>query len=472
MCFATGTTSVGMKGRILLSVLLIAANYATAQVPGTQYFMNSLPQYVTNNPAFVPKYKFAMGLPGSMVEVNYFNNGFAYNDLIQREGGRRVTSPLKLSNVVPARTYITGNTQVDLFRLGMQIGDNSYLSLNSSVRGYSRTMIPKEAVAIFGGGNNPYAASTQNISMQSDMTFFWENSVGFAIEPVENFTVGARVKILRGFVNAQTLTANAAVYNSHDSVTLAATMNSRTSGIQNRNDDFHLSNYSGNNGFAVDLGATYKPVDRLTLAFSLLDLGSINWKRNLYQYTLDPSTANYRYTKSDLDKTLNKDEGAGIVDTLKSRFKPQERQGSPYSTVLPAKMLVSADYDFEKNLSVGAMFFAQRYMDRISSGMTLAMNKHFGKVISTTLSYSIYEKTYNNFGAGLSLNFTPIQIYAVSDNINGLINPKSAQTLTLRGGVNIVWGWKEDAPKRTFIKASPERKKAASNSADLRKRGR
>jgi hypothetical protein len=442
----------------LLAILVIVVNYASAQVPGTQYFMNSLPQYVTNNPAFIPKYKFALGLPGSMVDANYLNNGFSYNDLIRNVEGRRVTTRLRLDEALPSKTFITGTAQFDLFRLGLQVGDDSYLSLNSAIRGYSPTMIRK---------------TTDNVAVQSNMTLFWENSMGFATTPVKNLTLGARVKILTGFVNANTVTANAAIYNTSDSVTIATTMNARTSGVQNRNDDFRFSKYSGNNGFAIDLGVTFKPVDKLTLAASLLDLGSIRWKNNLYQYTLDPSTANYTYTKSELDKTLNDDPGTGqIVDTLKSRFKPQEKPGSAYSTMLPSKMLLSANYDVGRNFSVGTMFFAQRYMNKTSTGMTFAMNKHFGKIISTTLSYSIYEKTYNNFGAGLSLNFTPIQIYAVTDNINGLFNPESAQTLTFRGGVNFVWGWRDEVKKRSFIKASPERKKEASNSANLRKKRR
>src|SRR4051812_17559358 len=104
--------------RICLMIALTAVGgNALAQVAGTQYMMNSLPQYVTNNPAFVPKYKYALGLPGSMIDFNYYNNGFNYNDLTSTVNGKRVASISKLTSVLPSKTYITTTTQLDIFRI-------------------------------------------------------------------------------------------------------------------------------------------------------------------------------------------------------------------------------------------------------------------------------------------------------------------------------------------------------------------
>jgi hypothetical protein len=450
-----------MKMKIIsLVVASIAAfNVSWAQVATTQYFMNSLPQYVTNNPAFIPKYKFALGLPGSMIDLNYYNNGFNYNNAVRMENGKRVADLSRLTRALPDKTYITTTMQLDLFRFGLKIGTNAYLSLNSTVRGYGRAMMPKDALALVATGNNEYVGRTMSVSPEGEMMAFWENSIGLAVTPVENLTVGARVKLLRGFVNTTTTTANATVYTGDYDITLAADMTVKSSGIRNMSDGFKLANYSGNTGFAFDLGATFKPIDKLTVAASLIDLGAIKWKNDLDQYTLDKSKANYTFSGFDIDKLIGGElQNGSVMDSLKAKFKPEELAGSAYSTMLPGKALISANYDVMKNFSVGTMFYVERFMGRVATGWSVGMNKHFGKILSTSLSYTVSNRSFNNLGAGLSLNFTPVQIYVVGDNLLRLplstaIHQgatdffKSTQVFTLRAGVNFVWGWADDVGK-------------------------
>ncbi|MEI9918784.1 MAG: DUF5723 family protein [Bacteroidota bacterium] len=435
-----------------------------AQIAGTQYLMNSVPQYVTNNPAFVPKYKFALGLPGSMIDVNYYNNGFNYNDITSVNNGKRVADLSKLTSVLPPKTYITTTAQVDLFRLGLKIGDKAYLSAASSVRGYTRAMIPKDAISLLVNGNSAYVGQTASISPAAETQMFWENSVGLGISLTENLSVGARVKLLRGFMNINTTSANATISVADNySLTMAADMNVKTSGIHNADDGFKFSNYSGNTGLGVDLGATFKPFDKLTLAASLVDIGAIKWKYNTYQYTLDKSKATYTFQGVDVDKLIegHSDYGKSLVDSVKTKFKPDEKQGSSYSTALPAKAFVSADYMVVRNFHVGGVIYAERFNGRTFTGMTLGANKHFGKILSTTVSYTLSNRSFNNLGAGLSLNLAPIQIYVVGDNLlrlplsaiahqnaNDFIN--STQVFTLRAGVNFVWGWTDDIRKESY----------------------
>jgi hypothetical protein len=465
---------------ILLIVALTVGSRATAQVAGTQYFMNSVQQYSTNNPAFIPKYKFSLGLPGSMIDVGIYNSGFNYNDLTKTENGKRVVTLPRFVSGLPDKSYITSTVQLDLFRFGLRIGNGSYLSLNSSVRGYGRGMIPKDAVSLVVNGNASYIGKTASISPEAEMMLYWENSIGLAVTPVENLTVGARVKMLRGFLNANTATANAtvSVADNYD-ITVAADLDARTSGLQALDDKLSLSNYS-NNGFAFDLGATYKLLDKLTLAASLVDIGAIKWKYNTYQYTLDKTKATHTFTGFDMNKLVNgESQGNATMDSLETKFKPVEKQGSAYSTMLPAKAFLSANYDVFNNFSAGAVVYAERFMGRTSTGVTLGMNKHFGKVLSTNLSYTISNRSFNNLGAGLSLNLAPIQIYVVGDNllrlpvsvavnknVNEFVN--STQVFNLRMGLNFVWGWKKDG-KTIEDKSYNSKKKGVKTSSDADK---
>jgi len=463
-------------------LLIAAGTPALAQISGTQYFMNSLPQYVGNNPAFFPRYKFALGLPGSMIDVTYTNNGFNYNDLTREENGKRIVTLPRFAATLPEKTYITTTAQVDLFRLGFHINSSAYLSLNSTVRGYGRTMVPKDAVSLLVDGNAAYIGKTASISPAGEMMLFWENSAGLAVSPTEKLSVGARVKILRGFFNANTATANATVAVAENyNMTLAADMNVRTSGIQS-DQKFSLSNYSGNNGMAFDLGATYRVFDKLTVAASLIDLGAIKWKNDTYQYTLDKTKANYTFEGVDIGRMIDGDSqyGQSLMDSLEAKFKPEEKQGASYRTALPAKMYASATYDIMKNFSVGTVFYGEKFMGRFATGWTLSANKHFGRVLSTSVSYTVSNRSFNNLGAGLSFNFAPLQIYVVGDNLlrlplsaaahknmNEFIN--STQVFTLRTGINFVWGWMNDTGKKIEDKSFNSKKKDVKTSSDKSK---
>jgi hypothetical protein len=416
-----------------------------------------------------------------MFDVGYYNSGFNYNDLTKTENGKRVVTLPRFVSALPDKTYITTTVQMDLFRFGLRIGDGTYLSLNSTVRGYGRGMIPKDAVSLVVNGNAGYIGKTASISPEAEMTMFWENSVGLAVTPIEKLTVGARVKLLRGFLNTTTTTANATVSVADNyNITVAADLNARTSGVQGLGDNFNLSNYSGNNGFAVDLGATFKLLDKLTLAASLVDIGAIKWKYNTYQYTLDKTKATYTFDGFDANKLINgESQQQTTTDSLEAKFKPVEKQGSAYSTALPGKAFISANYDVFNNFSVGTVIYAERFMGRTSTGWTLGMNKHFGKVLSTTLSYTVSNRSFNNLGAGLSLNLAPIQIYLVGDNLlrmplsaavnknmNEFIN--STQVFNLRAGVNFVWGWKK-AGKAVEDKSYNSKRKNVKTSSDTDK---
>ena len=70
---------------LIVGMVLVYQGYA--QTEATSYFMNSIPQVAIHNPAFVPNYKFSIGLPFSSIMMGYSNNGFSYNDLVTRQDG-------------------------------------------------------------------------------------------------------------------------------------------------------------------------------------------------------------------------------------------------------------------------------------------------------------------------------------------------------------------------------------------------
>lgn len=215
-----------------------------------------------------------------------------------------------------------------------------------------------------------------------------------------------------------------------------------------------MGDYLRNNGWGVDLGATYRVMDRLTVGASLVDIGYVKWTNNTYQYTLDPAKAKYTFQGVDINQVVNNNTNYinAQGDSIQAKFKMTETPMGAYTTMLPAKMYLSGKFDIKDNLSVGALFFSESFRGRYASGLTASLNKNFGKILSTSVSYTVSNRSYNNLGLGISLNVSPVQFYIVGDNLlrapvsliasqnlNSYIN--SSQLLTVRAGLNFVFGW-------------------------------
>jgi hypothetical protein len=469
-----------MKKHLVLiigTMVLAVINAAHAQIETTSYLMNSLSQSVISNPAFVPKYKFSLTLPGTSLMAAYSNNGFSYNDLIRKEDGKVIADLSKWAGKLPGKTNITTAFQVDLLRLGIRINPKLYITLNSTAKAYNLTIIPKDVASLFVNGTTPYVGKSLSMSPELQLTSYLENALGFSYEVTKQLRIGARLKMLNGIVGINTKTSdlNVAIADNY-SITASADAKVQTSGLHNidQSGSFsdQISNYLQNKGWGIDLGGTYKLTDKLTLGASLIDIGQISWKNNTYEYSLDKATANYTFSGIDAKELFNgnskpfKDQ----IDSIKNKFDWKEKQSGSFKSALPAKMYLSGSYEVTKGFTAGAIVFAEKFHGRFSPGLALAMNKNFGKVLSTSLSYTLSNRSFGNFGAGFSLNLAPVQIYLVGDNLlnmpvllaakgnmNSYIN--STQVFTARAGINFVWGWIKNTDDQTKSDKSYNSKK-------------
>lgn len=460
-----------MKKTLLLLLVGLVGNAATAQNEGTLTFMNSLPQVTNNNPAIMTKYKLSVGLPGSSIAMFYSNNGFAYKDVYTKVHDSVKADLPKLNSALKPNNYITQAMQIDLLRFGMQVTPKLYVSLNSTAKVYNRILLPKDLTNLFINGNADFVGRTANLSPKAESVTFLETALGGSYQVDDRLTVGARLKLLKGVTNVttQNATMNLSVDNSY-TLTANAGMDVRTSGINNftqSNFDFgsHVKDYFTNTGFAVDLGATYKVMDRLTVGASLIDVGSIKWKNNTYGYTLDPAKAKYTFSGVDLTKVVNGDNNYlnSIGDSIQAKFKVKEGAIGSYSAPIPGKMYLSGMYEVKKNFTAGAVFFAEKFKGRYAAGVTIGVNKHFGRIFSAAGSYTVASNSFNNLGLGMSLNLSPVQIYMVGDNLlrmpfsgselNSFIN--NTKFFNVRLGLNYVFKWRDKVKKSDDNKVNP-----------------
>jgi hypothetical protein len=430
-----------------------------AQTEPTLFFMNSLPQVVYTNPASVPAYKFTLGLPGSSVYAQYSNSGFNYKNVIVSQGDSSIIDLNKFTGSLKKKNYITTAFQADILRFGFKVNARMYFSYHLGVKSYTRMMLPKGLFSLLTEGTGALVSETTSISPLIENVQYLESSWGASYIVNRKLTVGTNIKLLKGITNATT--ANSTVDISVDNeyqIGIRADINAKTSGINNfDDDDYELEdNYKDffkNNGFAIDLGAFYKLNERINVGISLIDIGFINWKNDLYGYNLNPEKANFIFKGINLQRVLD-NEGDYLdseLDSLEDNFEFDEGVIGKYKTPIPGKIYLSGTYKLSRTVSAGALFFTEKFRNRFSASISTSIHKEFGTKFSASISYTATQHSYNNIGAGVSLNLSPIQFYIVGDNLlrapfsylaNNDLNSfaNSTKYFNVRTGLNFVFG--------------------------------
>ncbi len=285
---------------ISLAIALLCSINVFAQPEATMYTLSGVPQHVNYNPAFVPNYKFVLSLGTGSVHGHYSNSSFSYSDLAVRRGDSLVADLVKFNSSLNKKNYITMAGDVEVFRLGIQLSKRLYFNWTVGTKVFARQMIPQDLTSLFINGTAGFVNSSASFSPALEATSYLESAFGASYKVNDKLTVGGRLKLLRGIVNASTESSELRLSVADDyTMTLTGDVFARTSGIQNA-DDADVNDYLKNKGFAIDLGATLKLTEKLSVGASLLDVGAINWKNDTYAYTLDPSVATYTFAGVDL----------------------------------------------------------------------------------------------------------------------------------------------------------------------------
>nr|MBA3706431.1 OmpA family protein [Bacteroidota bacterium] len=130
-----------------------------------------------------------------------------------------------------------------------------------------------------------------------------------------------------------------------------------------------------------------------------------------------------------------------IGDTLSEQFKIDTLHHS-YTTNLSTQIYLGGTYKFTDKINAGVLFYGQIFDKAVHPGVALSYNQTVRRWLSFSVSYSIYNRSYNNLGLGFSLNAGPVQLYVVSDNLLGAIFPQNAKNLHVHTGINLTFGRK------------------------------
>lgn len=442
---------------------VLPANRVTGQTSNTLYHMYGIPQTNHLNPAFQPMCNFHLGLPGvSPFQFNFENNALSFSDVIYRDP---VTDSLitfmhpngdkeKFLDGLRNKNSFIFDMGTDLLSIGFRV-ENFFLSLDITERMDGNFSFPKDLVefGLYGAGDGD-VLDFSGIGFRA--TWYREFAIGLSVNLNDRLYLGARPKFLFGKADVRTEITNMTINTGLDAwdvrteaevlgslpfLDLYFDQEGYLDSIDSEYDFgekwYELVLNNDNKGFAIDVGAMFRPSEWFTLSASLVDFGSIHWKRDVYRLEED---ASYSFEGIEVSLEEDFDPMENLLDTLEQIFKPTG-EVQAYKRSLSGKIYLGGALNMGEKARFGVLSGTRFYEGTIRQQFTFSANVMPIRLISASLSYSIMNGTYDNLGFGLSLKPGPFNFYLITDQaLGGGFWPQNLRGMNLRVGFNLMFG--------------------------------
>lgn len=431
---------LGYKGLLLLGSMMMLGGAAQAQYLRSSYFMEGTSARLQLNPGLQPtRGYFNVPIIGSF-NMSASSNVLGTSDIIDlMDSGSDLYSNDKLFDRLKADNRLNVNLNTDILSFGWYRG-KGFWSVNVGLRADFGAALAKDMFSMMrtmngfaledvAGTNQSYSLSNQTLNMKA----YAEIGLGYSRRITEKLTVGGRVKVLLGLARAEMNinqfdldleVPNLRNYQDDASrgelspsdwygkgYSYAAEGNVITTlkggGMTFDNsgmiDDFDLDAGDlgiAGSGFGIDLGASYKVWDNLTVSASILDLGFLKWKES--ETTVATVTGGDEVTIN----SENYDRYIGGDFLSFERFDFEE--GSPEKvktrTRLYSTLLLAGEYGLLNNkLSVGAMYTARFAEPKTLNELTFLATFRPKNWLNAAISYSPIQASGKSIGLAVKL---------------------------------------------------------------------
>jgi hypothetical protein len=441
------------------------------------YNTQIIPQRIFQNPAFIPDQKTFIGIPVLSGVQSAYANPFSYNDVISRDSYDSVT--LHVENFIgriAKNDKLRFYSNMDILSLGTQLSKGKFfLGFSIRERLSQHIMIPEDLCNLLWYGN----ASSQLFGRYADIapsynaTAFDEWGVSFSGYALKNkMTWGGRLKYLSGRINATTTKSEFDMYTdtSTYNIYMKSDFEMRTSGIDGIEHylDQRVSSlvFPGNNGFGVDLGASYRFNDKFSINASVLDIGFITWKSNTMTIVSHDPGKEFVFeglTLKDFVDMLSDLESFGqkMTDSILDLVHLDSVYDMKYTSWLPVRYNVGGSYTINEHHRFNLLLNGVSWDHHFYPALSVSYYYQLPRILGVLLSYNIYNNQFTNFGTGLSLNLGPVQLYAVTDNLPGLVFYHETNSSSLQFGINISINPKKEAPPEEHPESGDKEDKPA-----------
>ena len=456
--------------------MMICTFSANAQFLRTSYFMEGTHYRQQLNPALAPtKGYFNLPIVGAF-NVSVGSTTFGYQDIMDiiDDGNDFYTKPDFL-NRLKDNNKLNVNLSTEILSAGWYSGKN-FWSFNVGLRTDIGANLTRNMFTFLNQmetiednwRNSAYDISGQQVNVQA----YTEIGVGLSREINDRLTVGGRVKALLGIGNLdlklnkiamdanlpteaiiadwqgklESGTATPAdiqmmqneLKNYHANLNVAAELKTSFKGlnlvereengqryvedIEFESGDMGIAGY----GFGIDLGASYKILDNLTVSASILDLGFISWSKGATQIaSAQPDAINIQgETYANMIDANNPQSALDAVNSLQNEANKymnyvtegdilnyemlgltvDEGNEESRKSRLASTLVLGAEYGlFNNKLAFGVLSTTRFVQPEAMTELTLSANYRPKSWFNVALSYSAIQSAGKSFGLGLKV---------------------------------------------------------------------
>lgn len=426
---------------LILNLLLLAAIGTKSQEALMLHAMRQIPQSSVSNASYIPPYEahFHLLLPATHVWVG--NSAFRWNDFVKErtDGSFSLDFDEAIGKMKNRNNLIMG-LRYEPLSFGFRFG-RSYLSLTSQVRTEVFLQYPASMFNLLNDGVNAFTGNSVDFGETRFLAVAWmEHSIGYARNFNEMISAGIRLKFINGL---------AGVHLAKNETTLSRSSSSSDFSLMSNlvlNASYPVEgtiSIPGNYGFGVDFGIKVSPVEELDLVAGFNDLGRINWKANLQNFSASDN-AIFRFSGLNLNELFSNDSDfesgfETVSDSLSGYFDFNEFEAS-FKTSLPFNFHAGGMYRFTERDQAGFIMNFNLLENQVKPSASLLYQHNFGNVFALSTSLSYHNQHFANIGLGYSLNLGFFQMYMLSGNILSSFLYRKVYNAGVKFGFNFLVG--------------------------------
>lgn len=433
---------LGYKGLLLLGGMMMLGGAAQAQYLRSSYFMEGTSARLQLNPGLQPtKGYFNMPIIGSF-NMSASSNVLGTSDIIDlMDSGSDLYSNDKLFDRLKADNRLNVNLNTDILSFGWYRG-KGFWSVNVGLRADFGAALAKDMFSMMrtmngfaledvAGTNQSYSFSNQTLNMKA----YAEIGLGYSRRITEKLTVGGRVKVLLGLARAEMninqFDLNLDVpnpqytdyadyesrgelspsdwygahydYSANGNVITTLKGGGMTFDNNGMIDNFDLDAGDlgiAGSGFGIDLGASYKVWDNLTVSASILDLGFLKWKESETTVATVSGEAHETIDASNYDRYI----GGDFLSFERFDFEEGSPEKVKTKTRLYSTLLLAGEYGlFNNKLSVGAMYSSRFVKPKALNELTFLATFRPKNWLNAAISYSPIQASGKSIGLAVKL---------------------------------------------------------------------
>ena len=447
-------------------IALLSINVVVfSQQDNTLFFMHELPQANFVNPAVPSTCKLFIGFPAlSSIHANYSNTAFTFKDAFVN-GANSDSLYLNFDKIVSqinGKELISSDVNLTLFTMGIHVNEY-YLTFSINEKATTYNMISADMIKLGWNGNTRFLGDEASVTgTRVNGNNYHEFAFGASKHVGSKWRLGLRAKILFGLGNIYTPKTKGQLFtdkntfvfnlflnskvNSSLPVDVAVDEDGKVEDVTFR-DDVTVKDYFlnfNNLGVGVDFGFVYNRDDKTTFSGSLLDFGAIFWSKDVNTF-LSNGAISYPGTTEGGDFD-NSDYLNQLSDSLKQIFTPASNPTGFAGPLVP-KVYMGVTRGLTTHVNVGVLVRSEFYRNRLHPSLTLSANTFSYKMLNASVSYTLQNGEYTNFGAGVGVKLGPVHLHVISDNIPGLFNLDNTRNANIRFGLSFVPGCDERVSK-------------------------